>query len=125
MKIITFNSESRSCECANKLGTHITVRNCSSLSTRQSIAVKVPYSIIPQLKWCIQSASLTNFTTPQLHPVSLMEIQISSWPTCSALKGSLVQKIPPWPNLCPATPVSYSTGLFYAIVIYRQASITS
>ena len=46
MKITTFNSESRSCECANRLGIHITVRNCSSLSTRQSIAVKVPYSII-------------------------------------------------------------------------------
>ena len=40
------------------------------------------------------------------HPVSLMEVQISSWPTCSALRGSFVQKIPPWPDLCPATPMS-------------------
>ena len=93
-------------ECANRLGTHITVRNCSSLSTRQSIAVKVPYSIISQLMWCIQSASLTTFTTPQLHPVSLMEVQISSWLTCSALRGSFVQKMLPWPDLCPATPMS-------------------
>ena len=104
MKITTFNSEFRSCESANKLGTHITVRNCSSLSTRQSIAVKVPYSIISQLMWCIQSASLTTFTTPQLPPVSLMEVQISSWLTCSALRGSFVQKIPPWPDLCPSHP---------------------
>ena len=51
MKITTSNSESRSCECANRLGTHITVRNCSSLSKRQSIAVKVPYFIISQLMW--------------------------------------------------------------------------
>ena len=42
MMITTFSSESRSYECANRLGTHITVRNCSSLSIRQSIAVKVP-----------------------------------------------------------------------------------
>ena len=102
----TFNSESRSCKCANRLGTHITVRNCSSLSTRQSIAVKVPYSIISQLMWCIQFVSLTTFTTPQYHLVSLMEVQISSWLTCSALRGSFVQKIPPWPDLCPATPMS-------------------
>ena len=79
MKITIFNSKSRSCKCANKLGTHITVRNCSSLSTRQSIAVKVPYSIISQLMWCIQSVSLTTFITPQYHLVSLMEVQISSW----------------------------------------------
>ena len=26
--------------------------------------------------------------------------------TCSALRGSFVQKIPPWPDLCPATPMS-------------------
>ena len=34
---------------------------------------------------------------------SLMEVQISSWPTCSALRGLFVEKIPPWPDLCPAT----------------------
>ena len=105
MKITTFNSESRSCECVNRLGTHITVRNCSSSSTRQSIAVKVSYSIISQLMWCIQFASLTIFTTPQLNPVSLMEVQISSWPTSSALRGLFAWKIPPWSDLCPATPV--------------------
>ena len=49
MMITTFNSEFRS-ECAKRLGTHITVRNCSSSSTRQSIAVKVPYSIISKFK---------------------------------------------------------------------------
>ena len=46
------------------------------------------------------------FITPQYHLVSLMEVQISSWLTCSALRGSFVQKIPPWPDLCPATPMS-------------------
>ena len=96
----------RSCKCANRLGTHITVRNCSSLNTRQSIAVKVPYSITSPLMWCIQSVSLTTFITPQYHLVSLMEVLTSSWPTCSALRGSFVQKIPPWPDLCPATPMS-------------------
>ena len=104
--ITTFNSESMSYECANRLGTHITVRNCSSLSTRQNIAVKVPYSIISQLMWYIQFVSLTTFTIPQYHLVSLMEVQISSWPTCSALRGLFAQKIPPWPDLCPATPMS-------------------
>ena len=34
MMITTFNSEFRS-ECANRLGTHIIARNCSSSSTRQ------------------------------------------------------------------------------------------
>ena len=123
--ITTFNSEFRSCICANRLGTHTTVRNCSSSSTRQSIAVKVPYSIISQLMWCIQFASLTIFTTTQYHPVSLMEVQISSWPKWSALRGLFVQKIPPWPDLCPATHMYWSTGQFYVIFIYRQASITS
>ena len=125
MMITTFNSESRSCECANRLGTHITVRNCSSLSTRQSIAVKVPYSIISQLMWCIQSVSLTTFITPQYHLVSLMKVQISSWLTSLALRGSFVQRMLPWPDLCPATHMHWSTGQFYVIVIYRQASITS
>ena len=108
-----------------KLGTHITMRNCSSLSTRQSIAVKVPYSIISQLMWCIQSVSLTTFITPQYHLVSLMEVQISSWLTCSTLRDSFVQKMLPWPDLCPATHMHWSTGQFYVTVIYRQASITS
>ena len=89
-----------------RLGTHITVRNCSSLSTRQNIAVKVPYSIISQLMWYIQFVSLTTFTIPQYHPVFLMEVQISSWPTCSALRGLSAWKIPLWPDLCPATPTS-------------------
>ena len=80
MMIITFNSEFRSCECANRLDTHTTARNCSSSSTRQSIAVRVPYSIISQLMWCIRFVSLTTFTTPQYHPVSLMEVQISLSP---------------------------------------------
>ena len=31
----------------------------------------------------------------------------------------------PWPDLYPATPMYWSTGQFYVIVIYRQASITS
>ena len=34
-----------------------------------------------------------------------MEVQISSWPTCSALRGLFAWKIPPWPDLCPATAV--------------------
>ena len=125
MKVTTSNSEFKSCECANRLGTHTTVRNCSSLSMRQSIAVKVPYSIISQLMWCIQFVSLTIFTIPQYHPVSLMEVQISSWQTCSALRGLFAQKIFPWPDLCPATHMYWSTDQFYVIVIYRQALITS
>ena len=32
-----------------------------------------------------------------------MVVQISSWPTCSALRGLFAWKILPWPNLCPAT----------------------
>ena len=92
------------CKCANRLGTHITVRNCSSSSTRQSIAVRVPYSIISQLMWCIQFVSLTTFTTPQYCPVSLMEGQISSWPTCSALRGLFAWKIPLMAQPLPSHP---------------------
>ena len=44
------------------------MRSCSSLSTRQSIAVKVPYFIISQLVWCIQSVSLTTFTNTTVTP---------------------------------------------------------
>ena len=46
------------------------------------------------------------FYNTTVTPISLMEVQTSSWPTCLALRGSFVQKILPWPNLCPATPMS-------------------
>ena len=80
------------------------MRNCSSSSTRQSIAVKVPYFITSQLMWCIQFVSLTTITTPQYHLVSLMEVQISSWPTCSALRDLFAWKILPWPRPLPSHP---------------------
>ena len=72
--------------------------------TKHSCESAIFYNLTADV--CIQFVSLTTFTTPQLHPVSLMEVQISSWPTCSALRGSFVQKIPPWPDLCQATPMS-------------------
>ena len=66
--------------------------------------MKVPYSIISQLTWCIQFVSLTIFTTPQYHPVSLMEVHISSWTTCSALRGLFASKIPPMAQPLPSHP---------------------
>ena len=53
-------SKFRSCTCERRLGTPTIVRNCSSSSTSQNIAVKVLFS------------------TPQYHPLFLMEVQISS-----------------------------------------------
>ena len=52
-----------------------------------------------------------------------MEVQISSWPTYSALRGLFVWKILPWPDLCPATHMYWSilcnchlqTGLNYLL----------
>ena len=62
--------------------------------TKYSCESAIFYNLTCVGMWYIHFVSLTTFTIPQYHIVSLMEVQISSWLTCSALGGSFVQKIP-------------------------------
>ena len=63
--------------------------------------------------WCIQSVSLTIFTTPQLHPVSLMEVQISSLANMLSPKRLICTKDSPHgrtfaqPSLCLSQQVNF------------------
>ena len=101
--ITTFNSESRSCECANRLGTHITVRNCSSLSTKT--------------KHSCESAIFYNLTADVVYSVCQFDYFYNTTVPPSILDGGsnillanmlspkrlICMEDSPWPDLCPAT----------------------
>ena len=90
-------------------------------------------------KHSCESAIFYNLTADVVYSVCQLDYLYNTTVTPSILDGGsnillanmlstkrlICMKIPPWPDLCPVTPMYYSTGQFYVIVIYRQASTTS
>ena len=121
---ITSNYAFQNCACVNKFGTVTTVKNYFWSSINPNIAVKVPFITIYPKKSLMNTLPLSISTTQQSCPVFWMEALRYFWPIFSLPRGSYVHTHQIWPTLYPVMTMSSSTGLFYVIVIWNQASHT-
>ena len=116
---ITSNYAFQNCTCVNKFGTVTTVKNYFWSSINPNIAVTIYTK-----KSLMNTVPLSISTIQRSCPVFWMEAPRCFWPTFSLLRGSYVHTHQIWPILYPVMTMSSSTGLFFVIVIWNQASDT-